>query len=150
MRDIFKEYAIKEGVELKRVKNHRVRQTCECTGDGCVWRANGSYMIDGVTFMIKTLLDQHDCQGDLLRENYKALVDIQRLYKAKHRASKELAKDHAKCSRYLRRPFIGVDGCHLKGPFGGVLLLAMSLDANSGLFPLAICICEKETNNSWE
>ena len=48
------------------------------------------------------------------------------------------------------RPFIGVDGCHLKGPFGGVLLSAVSLDANSGLFPLAVCICEKETQDSWE
>ncbi|KAK2663874.1 hypothetical protein Ddye_002448 [Dipteronia dyeriana] len=29
------------------------------------------------------------------------------------------------------RPFIGVDGCHLKGPLGRVLLSAVSLDANS-------------------
>ena len=48
------------------------------------------------------------------------------------------------------RPFIGVDGCHLKGPYGGVLLSAVALDANSGLFPLAVCICEKETQSSWE
>ena len=48
------------------------------------------------------------------------------------------------------RPFIGVDGCHLKGPHGGVLLSAMALDANSGIFPLAVCICEKETQCSWE
>ena len=48
------------------------------------------------------------------------------------------------------RPFIGVDGCHLKGPFGGVLLSAVALDANSGLFPLAVCICEKENQASWE
>ena len=39
------------------------------------------------------------------------------------------------------RPFIGVDECHLKGPFGGVLLSAVALDANSGLFPLTVCIC---------
>ncbi|TXG48046.1 hypothetical protein EZV62_027340 [Acer yangbiense] len=43
------------------------------------------------------------------------------------------------------RPFIGMDGCHLKGPYGGVLLFAVALDANSGLFPMAVCICEKET-----
>ncbi|KAK3185130.1 hypothetical protein Dsin_032416 [Dipteronia sinensis] len=120
----------------------------------------------------------------LLRENYKVSVDIQRLYRAKHKALKELAKDHAKCFGYLRRyaymlnqrnpgaavhictqqpqptfqriflsfepqkvgflegcrPFIGVDECHLKGPFGGVLLSAVSLDANNGLFPIAVCI----------
>ncbi|KAK2634414.1 hypothetical protein Ddye_029206 [Dipteronia dyeriana] len=48
------------------------------------------------------------------------------------------------------RPFIEVDGCHLKYPFGGVLLSVVSLDTNSGLFPLDVCICEKETQNNWE
>ncbi|KAK2656366.1 hypothetical protein Ddye_009418 [Dipteronia dyeriana] len=47
------------------------------------------------------------------------------------------------------RPFIGLDGCHLKGPCGGILLSAVALDANSGMFPLAVCICEKETKLSW-
>ena len=37
----------------------------------------------------------------------------------------------------------------MKGPCGGVLLSAVALDANSGLFPLAVCICEKETKYSW-
>ncbi|KAK2662001.1 hypothetical protein Ddye_000575 [Dipteronia dyeriana] len=183
-------------------------------------------MIDGVTFMLKTLSDQHDYYrqyhnkeakvkwiaskfeklvksnpsinvrviGELLRETYKVSVDIRTLYRAKNRALKELAKDHGKCFGYLRRyafmlnqtnpgvsvhictqnpqptfqriflrfepqkvgflegcrPFIGVDGCHLKGPFGGVLLSVVSLDVNSGLFPLTVCICEKETHGSWE
>ncbi|TXG57121.1 hypothetical protein EZV62_018434 [Acer yangbiense] len=47
------------------------------------------------------------------------------------------------------RPFIGLDGCHLKGPYGGVLLSAIALDANNGLYPLAFCICEGETLLSW-
>ncbi|TXG69669.1 hypothetical protein EZV62_004604 [Acer yangbiense] len=46
-------------------------------------------------------------------------------------------------------PFIGIDGFHLKGPYGGVLLSAIALDANSGLFPLACCIYERETLESW-
>ncbi|KAK0597773.1 hypothetical protein LWI29_028476 [Acer saccharum] len=131
--------------------------------------------------------------ADLLREKYMVSVDMQRLYKAKKRALKGLAADHANCFKHLRRyayivnqlnpgsaiyislqtplptfhrlflsfeaqklgflegcrPFIGLDGCHLKGPFGGVLLSAVALDANSGLYPLAVCICEKETNYSW-
>ncbi|KAJ0015205.1 hypothetical protein Pint_21536 [Pistacia integerrima] len=47
------------------------------------------------------------------------------------------------------RHFIGVDGCHLKGPYGGVLLSAVSMDANSGIFPVAITICEIENKESW-
>ncbi|KAK3226763.1 hypothetical protein Dsin_006625 [Dipteronia sinensis] len=220
------ELELDKGVILKRVKNDNVRQTYKCLGDGCHWRAHGSRMIDKMTFMIKTLVDEHECHrvynnkeakvkwiaskfenlvktnpsvsvkviGDLLRENYRVSVDVQRLYNAKRRALAGLAKDHAKCFGLLRRyaymvnqsnpgsavhictqqpqptfqrmflsfeaqklgfledcrPFIGVDGCHLKGPFGGVLLSAVALDANSGLFPLAVCICEKENQTSWE
>ncbi|KAK2644364.1 hypothetical protein Ddye_019559 [Dipteronia dyeriana] len=39
-------------------------------------------------------------------------------------------------------PFITLDGCHLKRPYGGVLLNVIALDANNGLYPLAFCICE--------
>ncbi|KAL5847420.1 hypothetical protein ACOSQ3_010944 [Xanthoceras sorbifolium] len=41
---------------------------------------------------------------------------------------------HAKKLGYLEgcRPFIGLDGCHLKGPFEGILLCALALDANNG------------------
>ncbi|XP_071902722.1 uncharacterized protein [Coffea arabica] len=35
------------------------------------------------------------------------------------------------------RPFVGFDGCFLKGPFGGVLLTAVTLDANNSNFPIA-------------
>ena len=48
------------------------------------------------------------------------------------------------------RPFIGVDGCHLKGPFGGVLLSAISLDGDKGVIPLAIAIVEIECGASWD
>ncbi|KAK9196154.1 hypothetical protein WN943_004282 [Citrus x changshan-huyou] len=48
------------------------------------------------------------------------------------------------------RWFIGLDGCHLKGPFGGVLLSAVALDANSGIFPIIVCICKSECARSWK
>lgn len=47
------------------------------------------------------------------------------------------------------RPFIGVDGCHLKGKYGGVLLSAIATDANFGIFPLAFAIVESENADSW-
>ncbi|XP_028063588.1 uncharacterized protein LOC114266862 [Camellia sinensis] len=47
------------------------------------------------------------------------------------------------------RPFIGVDGCHLKGPYGGVLILAVALDGNNGLFPLALAVVKGECKDSW-
>ena len=47
------------------------------------------------------------------------------------------------------RPLIGVDGSHLTGQFGGVLLSATALDGDSGIVPIAICICESESTDSW-
>ncbi|XP_050249295.1 uncharacterized protein LOC126696648 [Quercus robur] len=47
------------------------------------------------------------------------------------------------------RPFIGLDGCHLKGNFGGVLLVAVSLEGNNGLFPVAYGVLECECKDSW-
>ena len=61
MRDIFKEYAIMEGVNLGRFKNDLVRQTYVCKSDGCPWRTRGSQTIDKKSFILKTLVDKHDC-----------------------------------------------------------------------------------------
>ncbi|KAL0464005.1 UNVERIFIED_CONTAM: hypothetical protein Slati_0288100 [Sesamum latifolium] len=46
-------------------------------------------------------------------------------------------------------PFMGFDGCHLKEPFGGVLLPAIGLDGNNGLFPVAVAVAESECKESW-
>ncbi|KAL0442115.1 UNVERIFIED_CONTAM: hypothetical protein Sradi_0150400 [Sesamum radiatum] len=46
-------------------------------------------------------------------------------------------------------PFLGFDGCHLKGPFGGVLLAAIGLDGNNGLFPVAFAVVESKCKESW-
>ena len=47
------------------------------------------------------------------------------------------------------RPFIGFDGCHLKGNFGGVLLTAVALDANNSIFPIAFAVVESENKETW-
>ena len=48
-----------------------------------------------------------------------------------------------------RQLFIGLDGCHLKGLYKGVLLSAVSIDANNGIYPLAMCVVESENTDSW-
>ncbi|KAK4405031.1 hypothetical protein Sango_0509600 [Sesamum angolense] len=59
--------------------------------------------------------------------------------------AEELRKVNPGC-----RPIIGVDGCHLKGPHGGVLLTAVSIDPNNNLYPLAYAIVSGETREAWE
>ncbi|XP_057518427.1 uncharacterized protein LOC130799342 [Amaranthus tricolor] len=48
------------------------------------------------------------------------------------------------------RSVIGVDGAHLKGNYGGVLLSAIALDGNNEMFPLAWGIVSCEDEESWK
>ena len=44
---------------------------------------------------------------------------------------------------------IGVNECHIKGPYGGVLLTAVSIDPNN-LYPLACVVVYGETREAWQ
>ena len=48
------------------------------------------------------------------------------------------------------RPFFGLDGCHLKGPYKGILLVAVAVDGNLQFYPLAYEIVEVENKETWE
>jgi hypothetical protein len=48
------------------------------------------------------------------------------------------------------RPFVGVDGCHLKTRYGGQLLIAVGRDPNDQYFPIAFGIVETECKESWK
>ncbi|RZC75346.1 hypothetical protein C5167_050829 [Papaver somniferum] len=47
------------------------------------------------------------------------------------------------------RSIIGLDGTFLKGKYGGMVLAAMGLDNNNGIFPIAIYICRNECKETW-
>ncbi|XP_074298337.1 uncharacterized protein LOC141629194 [Silene latifolia] len=47
------------------------------------------------------------------------------------------------------RPILGVDGCHLKGVYPGILLTAVGKDGNCNIYPLAWAVVEVENTNSW-
>ncbi|XP_078164967.1 uncharacterized protein LOC144559730 [Carex rostrata] len=48
------------------------------------------------------------------------------------------------------RPVVSVDGTHLYGKYEGCALIATSIDANGGLYPIAFAICDKENGDNWE
>ena len=47
------------------------------------------------------------------------------------------------------RPFIGLDGCHIKYRFGGQILSAIANDENDNIFLVAMADVEQETKESW-
>ncbi|TXG57038.1 hypothetical protein EZV62_018351 [Acer yangbiense] len=105
MRDIFREYAIREVVTLGRIKNDLVRQTYVCKSDGCPWRTHGSQTIDKKSFIIKTLVDKHDCHR--VHNNNEAKVKwitskVESLVKSNPIVSAKLLGDLL-LERYLRQ-----------------------------------------------
>ncbi|WVZ19233.1 hypothetical protein V8G54_006555 [Vigna mungo] len=47
------------------------------------------------------------------------------------------------------RPIIGLDGCFLKGRYGGELLTAVGRDVNEQILPIAYAVVEVENKDSW-
>uniref|UniRef100_A0A453QI27 MULE transposase domain-containing protein n=1 Tax=Aegilops tauschii subsp. strangulata TaxID=200361 RepID=A0A453QI27_AEGTS len=48
------------------------------------------------------------------------------------------------------RPIIFLDGCHIKTRYKGNLLIAVGIDPNDCIFPIAFGLCEVESTHSWE
>ncbi|KAI3454753.1 hypothetical protein Pfo_011416 [Paulownia fortunei] len=44
---------------------------------------------------------------------------------------------------------VGLDACHLKGPYSGQLMHAVGRDGNNQMFPLAMAAVEAENKDSW-
>ena len=47
------------------------------------------------------------------------------------------------------RPLVGLDGCHLKGKFGGHILSATAKDGNDNIFLVTLGVVEQENKDSW-
>lgn len=61
------------------------------------------------------------------------------------------------CLRALRigflrgcRRIIGLDGTFLKGPHPGILLSAVGVDANNGIYPIVYAVVERESKATWK
>jgi hypothetical protein len=48
------------------------------------------------------------------------------------------------------RPMISLDACHLRGLMKGQILVAVGIDANDRMYPIAFAVCEGENNDSWK
>jgi hypothetical protein len=48
------------------------------------------------------------------------------------------------------RPFICIDGCHIKTKYKGVLLTSVGVDPNDCIYPIAMGLVEVECTSSWE
>lgn len=47
------------------------------------------------------------------------------------------------------RPFICLDGCHIKTKFGGQILTAIGIDPSDCIYPIALGVVEVESKATW-
>jgi hypothetical protein len=83
----------------------------------------------------------HEGEEDLENPNVVFSLHFQRMYVC-FKACKE--------SFFKCRPIIGLDGCFLKGYYGGQLLSAIGRDLNDQMLPIAYALVEGETKESWK
>ena len=48
------------------------------------------------------------------------------------------------------RPIIGLDGCWMKGSYPGHVLVAASIDANDGCYPIEFVVVDSECLETWD
>ncbi|KAL0315555.1 UNVERIFIED_CONTAM: hypothetical protein Sradi_5433700 [Sesamum radiatum] len=91
----------------------------------------------------------HVSRNQAYRAKWKALKKIEgsseEQYGTMRDYAEELRRNNPGC-----RPIVGVDGCHLKGPHGGVLLTAVGIDPNNACYPIAFAVVSIENRDAWE
>ncbi|XP_077251779.1 uncharacterized protein LOC143891003 [Tasmannia lanceolata] len=178
-RAALKEYTIQHGFDYMYVKNEPSRVTAECKSkwDDPKWNVHAiqksikrDFKVDVPKSKIyRAKRKALECIEGGYVEQYARIWDYCDLVRVKNPGSCLKLKVerptldvlptfqrlyislHAKRSRFLAgcRPFIGLDGCHLKGPWGGKILSAVGKDANNQMFPIAYAIVEAELKDSW-
>lgn len=85
-------------------------------------------------------IEQHEVPIEKAYISRPLLPSFQRMY---------MCIDGCKQSFFKCRPFIGLDGCFLKGYYGGMILAAVGRDPNDQMLPIALAVVEGVTKDSW-
>lgn len=86
-------------------------------------------------------VDAPDCDDEDLENLERCLLPtFQRLY---------ICFNGCKESFLKCKPIIGLDGCFLKGYYGGQILVAVGRDPNDQMLPIALAVVEGETKDLW-
>ncbi|KAE8728599.1 hypothetical protein F3Y22_tig00004198pilonHSYRG00039 [Hibiscus syriacus] len=168
-KEVVRQYGIKNRVDIKFKRTNRVRVHIVCK-EGCPW-ANPQYPI---TTLRHDVLEDYVYKVSLskcLRAKYLALDMVLGSHKGQY--SKiydylgEIRSSNPGSTTILKldnrvfermyiclqackegfkdcRPIISIDGCHLKGYYGGTLLAAVGIDGNDIIYPIAYAVVESE------
>ncbi|XP_039146853.1 uncharacterized protein LOC120284116 [Dioscorea cayenensis subsp. rotundata] len=93
-----------------------------------------------------------DFKDELMRRNHGSIVKIDKESNEGKSHFKRMFICLGPCSTGFLlgcRPFLGFDGCHLKGKYKGVMAATSAIDGCNRLFPVTYGILESENIKSW-
>ncbi|GJU62560.1 heat stress transcription factor B-4-like protein [Tanacetum coccineum] len=135
---------------------------------GPTTRSKKEEYMDNPDILVKAVQDQ-------LQRELEVRISMNKAFRAKAKAEREIRGDHIAVERntdhslptrvfqriYVclgalklgfracRRDLLDLDGAFIKGPFPGQVLVAVGLDSNNGIYPLAYALVEAESKSSW-
>ncbi|KAK9184816.1 hypothetical protein WN943_025167 [Citrus x changshan-huyou] len=160
-REVLHEVMVRKGFNINIKYSEPRRYYATCKEPSCLWFVNGARLNDRNGFWLRGYHKKHECR--LTKKSVKGYEKLFQYAAAIHQADPgaickvlcDAVSYPEKClfKRFFVafpkqknaffngcRPFTGIDGYHLKGKYGGVLLAAIATDANKGIVPLALCV----------
>ncbi|XP_071714879.1 uncharacterized protein [Rutidosis leptorrhynchoides] len=130
---------VTEGFQIKPKYSDKSRYTATCISPNCSWQITARCIQDSNNFQVRKLNDLHTCSNTQILSNNKH---------ANKKVLGNILKETRSFVNYAR-PVIIVDGAHLKSRYLGTNLIAVAMDANNGILPLAYGIGAGETTDHW-
>ena len=172
--DAIRTYGVHSGRKLKIFRNDKRRICVKCLGvkGKCKGYAYCAYKAAQSTWQLRKIINKHTCSREfnvrLMTSKWlsgrleKTLRDNPgvKLTALKHKIGRKWNEGNPIFKRlYIclkaykdyfvsSRPIIGVDGCFLKGKYGGELLTAVGRDGNDQMLPLAYAVVEVENKET--
>ncbi|ONH94772.1 hypothetical protein PRUPE_7G029200 [Prunus persica] len=165
-RKALKAISIKERWEICWMKSEKYRIRAICVAENCPFKIYASKMQHKNTLQVNRLDPKHTCsrvwENKGIRSSWLAQTFVEEVktnptvpvvsMKATMPVFQRMYICLGACKEGFKaqcRPVIGLDGCHLKSPYGGQLLSAVGLDANNMTWVIAYAQVEIETKDSW-
>ncbi|CAL8093957.1 unnamed protein product [Prunus armeniaca] len=174
-RSAFKGQFIKRNKDVVFVRSGAFKLKAVCADPDCPWEIYASKMQREKTLQenptvksswlsanyMETLKSNPSWSVSLfmktVEKDYNTRVSRQQVYWAKERALR-VKEDQSRNNNQSAckagfiaeyRPIIGLDGCFLKGVYGGQFLAAVGIDANNEIWVIAYVVVESECKDSW-
>ncbi|KAK9208792.1 hypothetical protein WN944_001152 [Citrus x changshan-huyou] len=154
-REVLHEVMVRKGFNINIKYSEPRRYYATCKEPGYPWFVNGGRLNDRNGFWLRGYHKKHECRltKQSVKEKFRLKIEKLTMYRAREKARilvyGDQFKGYQKLFQYAAAIHQADLGAMCKGKYGGVLLAAIAVDANKGIVPLALFVCEIENTETW-